>query len=113
MEMTCGPFARILVGKEDALNLLLGSVEVCTLVMDFYSKLAFFKTVLQELALIDRKGWQHMARDAGPLGIAIRVAVATLTTDVPRNQLDHQSTVIICPVNPLCLKSIMIITLSM
>ena len=67
MEITGGAFAKCLSGNEDALRFPFGSVEVRTLMTNFYAKSALFRTVLKQLALFFfRKGWQHMAKRCRP-----------------------------------------------
>ena len=64
-----GPFTKCFSGKEDALRLVFGIVEVRTLAMSIDAKSALFRTVLEELAHIFEKIGRTWPKDAGPLPI--------------------------------------------
>ena len=69
MGITGGAFAKCLSGNEDALRFLFGSVEVRTLMTNFYAKSALFRTVLKQLLLFFEKIGSTWPKDAGPLRI--------------------------------------------
>jgi SAM-dependent methyltransferase len=69
MEITGPAYAKCLSGNADPLQLLFGSVEGRTLMVNFYAKSALFNIVLQQLALFIEKIGSTWPKNAGPLRI--------------------------------------------